>query len=110
MAWPFISCGTADDGGFGDLGVGDERGLDLHGAEAVAADVDDVVDAAHEPVVAVGVAARAVAGEVAAGDLGPVGLFVALLIAVDGSRHRGPWLPHDEEAALSGVEPARPIL
>ena len=48
---------TADCCGFGDLGMGDERGLDLHGAEAVAADVDDVVDASHQPEVAVGVAA-----------------------------------------------------
>ena len=101
MAWPFISSRTADYGGFGDLGMGDERGLDFHGAEAMAADVDDVVDAAHEPEVAVGIAARAVAGEVAAGNFAPIGFFVALRVAVDGARHRGPGFADDEQAAVA---------
>ena len=100
----FEIVGTADDRGFGDFGVGDERGLDFHGAEAVAADVDDVVDAAHEPEVAVGVLARAVAGEVAAGNVGPVGLLVALGVAVDGAGHGGPGLADDEQAAASRRE------
>ncbi len=59
---------VADDRGLGDLRVGDERALDLGRAHAVAGDVDDVVDAAGDPVVAVGVAAAAVAGEVLARD------------------------------------------
>jgi hypothetical protein len=45
--------GAADDRGLGDLGVRDQRALDLHGRQAVAGDVDDVVDAAHDPEVAV---------------------------------------------------------
>ena len=98
----FEIVGAADDGGFGDLGMGDQGGLDFHGAEAVAADVDDVVDAAHEPEVAVGVLARAVAGEVAAGDIGPIGLLVALGVAVDGAGHGGPGLADDEQAAAAG--------
>ncbi len=80
----------------------DEGGLDFHGAEAVAADVDDVVDAAHEPEVAVGVLARAVAGEVAAGNVGPVGFLIALGVAVDGAGHGGPWAADDEQAAVAG--------
>ena len=64
--------GLADDGGLGHLGVADQGALDLHRREPVAGDVQDVVDAAHDPVVAVLVAAGAVAGEVAAGDLAPV--------------------------------------
>ncbi len=54
----------ADDGSFGDGGVVDERALDFGGRDAVAADVHHVVDAAHEPEIAVLVAAAAVAGEV----------------------------------------------
>jgi hypothetical protein len=42
-ALPLEVVGEADDGGLGDLGVADEGGLDLHGAEAVAGDVDNVV-------------------------------------------------------------------
>ena len=69
---------VADHGGLGDLGVADQRALDLGGAEAVAGDVDHVVDAAGDPVVAVLVAARAVAGEVLAGIGREVGLDEAL--------------------------------
>ena len=63
----------ADDGGFGDLRMIDERALDFHRAEAMPRDVQHVVDAAEQPEVAVLVAARAVAGEVrAVGPLAPV--------------------------------------
>ncbi len=48
--------------------VAHERALDLGGAHAVPAHVDDVVHAAEQPEVAVGVHARAVTGEVAAGE------------------------------------------
>jgi hypothetical protein len=40
--------------------MGDQRGLDLRGAHAVARDVDHVVDAAGDPVIAVLVAPVAV--------------------------------------------------
>ena len=66
MAWPFEFVGTANDSGLGDLGVSHQRRLDFHRAQAMAADVDHVVDAAHQPEVAVGILARAVAGKVAA--------------------------------------------
>ena len=65
------------------------------------ADIDDVVDTTHEPEIAVGVLACAVAGEVAAGNVGPVGLLVALGIAVNSARHGGPWLANDEQTAVS---------
>ena len=57
----------ADDRGLGDGLVRDQRALDLGGAQAVARDVEHVVDAAGDPVVAVLVAAAAVAGEVEPG-------------------------------------------
>ncbi len=59
----------ADDGGFGDEGGFDEGGFDLGGREAVARDVDDVVDAAADPVVAFVVAGGAVAGELDQGEM-----------------------------------------
>ena len=40
--------GPADDGGFGDQRIGDQRRLDLHRAEAVPGHVQHVVDAAHD--------------------------------------------------------------
>ena len=57
-----------DDRGFGDLGMGDQRAFDFGGADAVAGDVDHIVDSAGDPVIAVLVAAAAVAGEIEARD------------------------------------------
>ena len=54
----------ADDRGFGDVRVIDQRALDFHRADAVAGDVQHVVHAAEQPEEAVLVALRAVAGEV----------------------------------------------
>ena len=45
--------GFADAGGFGDLGVVHQSALDLHGADAVAGDVDYVVHAAQQPEISV---------------------------------------------------------
>ncbi len=61
---------VADDRAFGHLGMGDQRAFDLGRAHAVARDVDHVIDAAGDPVVAVRIAAAAVAGEVVAADTG----------------------------------------
>ena len=58
--------GPADDGSFGDGRMADQGALDFGGADAVAGDVEHVVDAADDPEIAVLVAARAVAGEIAA--------------------------------------------
>src|SRR5467141_2653666 len=51
-AFDFVNGGN--DGGFGDFGDGEAGGFDFLGAEAVAGDVDDVIDAAEDAVVAVG--------------------------------------------------------
>jgi hypothetical protein len=52
----------------------DQRAFDLGGAHAMAGDVDHVVDPAGDPVIAVGVAAAAVAGEILAGIGREIGL------------------------------------
>ena len=69
--------GLADDAGLGDRRVLHQHALDLERADQVAGRLDDVVGAADEPEVAVGVAPRQVAGQVpAAGEA----LAVALLL------------------------------
>ena len=94
---------AADHRGLGDARMRDQRALDLHRAEAVAGDVQHVVDAAHDPEVAVLVAARAVAGEVEAVlEVLPVGAQVALVVAPDRAQHRRPGLADDELAARVG--------
>src|SRR5450830_1674953 len=90
----------ADDSGFGDAGIIDERALDLRRAEPVPRDVQHIVHAAQQPVEAVLIQARAVAGEVrAVGPLAPVLPDEAIGIAVDATEHGGPRLRQREQAA-----------
>src|SRR2546428_2780403 len=77
----------------------DERAFDLHGADAVARDVEYIVHATQNPEVALLVTLRAVAGEVHVLPLAPVDLAVALVVAPDGAQHTGPRLRDGEIAA-----------
>jgi len=70
-----------DDRSLGDLWMRDERALDLGGAEAVAGDIDDIVDAAGDPVEAVGIAPRSVTSEVKPLEGREIGFDKALVIA-----------------------------
>src|SRR5947209_19789320 len=89
-----------DDGRLRHRLVIDERALDLHRRESVAADFAHVVYAAEEPEVALLVALGAVAGEVPLPELRPVGLLVALGITVDAAEHPGPRRLEDEESRV----------
>src|SRR5262249_21782377 len=97
---PFEVIGPADRRSLGDGRVRDERALDLGGTDAMTGDVQDVVDAAHDPVVAVLVAPRAVAGEVAARDIAEVLLPEALVVAPPRAEHRGPGLLQPQHPAV----------
>src|SRR5262249_57822493 len=95
---------------FRDCRVIDQRALDLHRPDAVAGDVDHVVDAAEQPEVAVGVALRPVAGDIDAGaPLVPVLPHVAVGIAVDAAQHRGPW-PREREQAPADGDGVTPLV
>ena len=100
--------GLADDRGLGDRGVRHERGLDLGGGDVVAGDEHDVVDPAEQPVVALGVALGAVAGEVPAREPRPVRLAVALRVAPDPAQHRRPRSGEREVATAGDRRPASP--
>src|SRR6185312_7717888 len=91
---------TPDHCCFCDLGVRDQSRLDLHRTQPVSADVDNVIDAAHKPEVAVGVHACAVAGEIDSGNVREIGLLIPLRIAPDRPRQRGPWLFDDQQTAV----------
>src|SRR4029434_8395699 len=82
--------------------MGDQRALDLHGSEAMAGYVDNVVHAPHNPEITVFVFARAVTGKINSFDLRPVLAFVALVVAPDGAEHGGPGLPDHEVSARVG--------
>src|SRR5512143_674292 len=93
---------VADHGRFRDRLVADQRGLDLGSAEPVAADVDDVIDAAHEPVVAVLVDARPVPRKVPAREPAEIDFLDALVlrVSIGAPEHAGPGLVDAEVAAL----------
>ena len=76
--------------GFGHRLVGHQGAFDFGRPEAVAAHVDDIVDAAGDPVVAVLVPTGPVPGEVVARVLGEVGLAEPLVIAMHGTGLTGP--------------------
>ncbi len=52
MPWPLMSA-VANDGGFRDRHMSDERAFDFRRAEAVTGNIDDIIDAAGDPVIAV---------------------------------------------------------
>ena len=91
-----------DDCCFGDFGVENERRLNLCGAHAVAADVDDVINAACNPIIAVGVAPCAVSSEIFAGEGGEIGLEKAAVIAPDAAHLPRP-ASRDDEVTLGGT-------
>ena len=80
----------------------DQRRFHLGRADAVAGDVEHVVDAAGDPVVAVLVAAAAVAGEVLALVGREIGLHEALVVAIDRAHLAGPAVG-DAEIAVGGA-------
>jgi hypothetical protein len=95
--------GSSDDGGLGDGLVVHERRLDLHGAQTVPGDVEDVVEAALDPEVPVLVDEGGVAGVV--GGLvppGPVLVDEPLVAAPEGPEHPGPGPGEGQAAALAG--------
>ena len=96
--------GDGDDRGLGDMLVGDERAFDLGGADAVARDVDDVVNPAGDPVIAVLVAAAAIAGEVEPGVSGEIGLEEALVVAPHAAHLAGPGRAQAEVTGGRAVE------
>ena len=90
--------GTANNGGFGDVLIGDQSAFDFSSADAVTGDVQHVVNAADDPKVSVFVLPATVAGEVVAGDFGPVNFLVTFQIAPEAAEHAGPRFANDQLA------------
>ena len=94
----------ADHGSLGDRVMQHQRALHLGGADAVAGNVDHVVHATGDPVVAILVAARAVAGEVVAGIGFEVGVDHPLVIAIDAADLAGPAGLDGEHTGAGAVD------
>ena len=87
-----------------DFWVGDEGAFDLCRAHPVAGYVDDVVNAARDPVVAILIPPGTVAREVSTGICGEIGFDEALVIAVDRAHLPGPAIRNAEIAFACAVE------
>ena len=93
-----------DHGGFRHARIGDQSGLDFHRAEPVPRDLQHIVNAAHDPVAAIGIAVGAVAGDViAVVKFPPVGFQITCVIAPDGAQHRWPGRGDDQIATSVGT-------
>src|ERR1044072_8387008 len=77
-----------------------ERALNLRCSESMSAYINNIIDPAHYPKIAVPIAARAVSREIDAFNLRPVLLLVTLIVAPDRSQHRRPRPLDYEIAAL----------
>src|SRR3979409_2265569 len=80
----------------------DEGGLDLHRANAMSRDVEDIVDPAKEPEITIAVPLDAVAREIQIGPARPfreIGLHVSIVIAPDRAQHRWPRFGECEQSA-----------
>ena len=91
-----------DNRGFGNFGVQHQRALDLGGAEPVPRDVDDVIHAAGNPVIALLVPAAAVAGEIFAGKRFEISVNKTLVVAGHGAHLSRPRL-RDHQVAFAGA-------
>ena len=80
--------------------VGRESALNLSGSQTMARHVENVVDAADDPEVAVLIAPGAVSGGIEALEFAPVLFPVAGLVAVNGAEHGGPRLADNKLPAL----------
>ncbi len=63
-ALPLDIVRVADDRGFGHLGMRDERAFDFGCAHTVARDIDDIVNAAGDPIITIFIAPSAIASEI----------------------------------------------
>ena len=88
----------ANHGRFGAVRVGDQGTLDLGGTHPVSGDIDDVVDPAGDPVVAVFVTPASVTGQIVAGVGVEIDLGKALVIPLDGPRNGWPGALDSEQA------------
>ena len=88
------------DGGFGHFRMAHERALHFRRADAMAGDVHHVVHAAEQPVIAVGIHAAAVAGEIHVLERGKIGVDETVMVAPRRAHDARPRLLDAELAAF----------
>ncbi len=94
----------ADHGGLRHFRMRHQRRLDFHGAQTVPRHIQDIVDAAHDPVVAVLIAIGGVTGNVVTIlEFFPIGAEVTIVVVPNRTQHRRPRpLDYQVPAAAGG--------
>ena len=95
----FHIVGTAHDRRLSHCIVRDQSAFHLHGAQAMSADVEDIIDTSHDPEISILIFSRAIPREIHTRNLRPVVLHVPVRIAVDRAQHAGPRALDDEETS-----------
>src|SRR5215213_905852 len=90
--------GTRDDRSLCDCRMRHERALNFRSSESMSAYINNIIDPAHYPKIAVPIAARAVTCKIDTFNLRPVLLLVTFVVAPDRSEHRRPR-PFDHQIA-----------
>ena len=96
--------GIADHGGLSNTLMGHQSRFHFHGAQTVPGDIQHIIDAAHNPEIAVLVLTGTVAGQIIfAAKFRPVGIHITLLIAPDGAQHGRERFGNHQITALIGL-------
>ena len=94
----------SDNGRFRDLWMGDKGGFDFSCSHPVAGDVQNVVNAAGDPEIAILIAARAVTREIASWEGGEISLDETLMVAIDGAHLAWPGMRDAQIAVNRAVQ------
>ena len=102
---PLNFIGSRRNAGFGDGGMGQKRRLNLHGADAMSRNLDDLVGATGEPDVAVFIHVGGVSGKVDSlpRDARPVVRGIAGGFAPQGGRQAGEGALYGQDSLLAGA-------
>ena len=93
---PLDVVGFADHGRLGHVLVADQGAFHFGRADPMPGDVQDIVDAADDPIVPRAVPATSVAGEVTPRDFVPVSFPESLRIAPNTAQHAGPGIADNQ--------------
>src|ERR1700686_4621416 len=100
----------SNDGGLCHLRMSDQGAFDFRGTQPVTGDIDDIVYTTRNPVIAVRIAPRAIAGEIHTLKGLEVRVDEALMVAVDSTHLSGPAIQQHQIALARALKDAALIV
>src|SRR6516225_4113026 len=80
---------TTNDRSFGNTGMADKSALNLRGTKSMSRYIQDVINPANYPEIAIFIPTRPISREIAVLNFTPIYFFVSRFISPDCSQHRG---------------------